>query len=416
MNSIYGRQSVRVVDGLVEIYDTVRLGSPSIGRPSAVSAAGLTMQADSIIPWDLEMLRLFLPLLLLLLSSPQTWALSVTFINPGRSDEAFWLSASQAMQAAAKSLDVQLEVLYAQRQPEQTLQLAREVAARLPARRPDYVILVNEKGMLVSAAQVLGAAGIPSFAAFSGLLPQERGPWAPRRGLPLLLGSLQARAHEAGYLTAKALIHQGLRRKLQAADGKLHLLAIAGDRSTPSSIERNEGLRKALDEHPEVELDQQVFANWRRDKATEQMQGLLQRNPHARLVWSGSDQMAFGAMTAVEQQGRQPGRDLLFSGINTSNEAMQSVLDGRLSALAGGHFMTGAWALLMLYDHHHGRDFIDEGLELEPPLFMQFSKADARRFLTRFGQGLPELNFRVHSKHLNPQLKRYRFGLDDLLR
>jgi hypothetical protein len=35
----------------------------------------------------------------------------------GAPDEAFWLSASRAMQAAASQLDIQLEVLYAERDP-----------------------------------------------------------------------------------------------------------------------------------------------------------------------------------------------------------------------------------------------------------------------------------------------------------
>lgn len=364
-------------------------------------------------------MRALLFFLLLLSGSQLAWGLSIGFINPGRSDETFWLTATQAMQAAARSLDVRLEVQYAERDPERALQIARDIAARPVPQRPDYVILVNEKGTLVAAAQALAGAGIKSFAAFNGLLPQERR--RPREGLPLLLGSLTPRAHDAGYLTAKALIAQGLQRPaLRAADGKLHLLAFAGDRSTPASIARNEGLRRALAEHPQVELDQQVFADWRRDLAAAQMRGLLQRRPAARLVWAANDQMAFGAIEALEHDGRRAGQDMLFSGINTSTEALQALQDGRLAALAGGHFMAGAWALVMLYDHHHGHDFADEGLELERPMFMLFDKAEARRYLARFGNnsgnGMAGLDFRVYSKHLQPRLRHYRFELEALLR
>lgn len=343
-------------------------------------------------------------LCLILLSLGRAQAMSVSFINPGRSDEAFWLAATQAMQAGANSLGVKLEVLYAERDPERALRLAREIAGRPLQQRPDYVLLVNEKGTLVTNAQTLGAAGIKTFAAFNGLLPQERKIWTPRQSLPLLLGSLEPGAREAGYLTAKALIQQALRRH---PTGRLQMLAIAGDRSTPVSIARNEGMRQAVAEAPRVELAETVFADWRRDLAREQMQGLLQRHPEARLVWTGSDQMVFGAMEAVSLAGARPGVDHHFSSINTSNEAMQARIDGRLGALAGGHFMTGAWALLMLYDHHKGKDFIDEGLELERPMFTLFDKADAQRFLQRFGSGIRELDLRPHSKHLNPQLRRY---------
>lgn len=264
---------------------------------------------------------------------------------------------------------------------------------------------------------MLGNAGIKSFAAFSGLLPQERRLWAPRQGLPLLLGSLEPGARDAGYLTAKALVMAGLKEANLEADGRLQLLAIAGDRSTPVSILRNEGMRQALAEHAaQVELNEMVTADWRRDLAAEQARVLLQRHPQARLLWTGSDQMAFGAMDSAAQAGRKPGSGLLLSSINTSPEAMQALIDGRLSALAGGHFMAGAWALVMLYDHHQGRDFADEGLQLERPMFMLFDKASAQRFLSRFGTGVPTLDLRPYSKQLNPRLKRYDFSLAPLLR
>lgn len=319
------------------------------------------------------------------------------------------------MQAAARSLGMELEVLYAERDPKRTLALAQEIARRAPGRRPDYVILVNEKGTLVDSAQALGTAGIRSFAAYSGLLPQERNNWSPRVGLPLLLGSLEPRARDAGYLTARALIELGLQNPHYRRQGMLQFLALAGDRSTPTSIQRNEGMRQAVAEFPQVVLREQVLGDWRRDLARDKVSGLLQRHPDATLLWAASDLMAFGAMDAMEARALKPGQDMLVSAINTSGEAMQARLEGRLSALAGGHFMAGAWAMVMLYDHHRGRDFIDEGLELERPMFMLFDKQQATRFLARFHSGI-RLDFRPYSKALNPQIKRYQFGLEALLK
>lgn len=350
--------------------------------------------------------------LLLLHAGLTLAATTISFINPGKADEPYWVGASQAMQAAARSLDLQLEVLYAERDPARALQLGREIAAR--TQRPDYVVLVNEKGTLVENASVLGAAGIKTFAAFSGLLPQERERWAPRKGLPLLLGSLEPHAQDAGYLTARALIQQALATR--QGKGKLQMLALGGDRSTPVSIQRNEGLRRALAEQSEVELVQQAFADWRRDLAAETMAGLIARHPQARLLWTGSDLMAFGAMEAIEAAGQSPVRDWHISSINTSKAAMQAVVDGRLKALAGGHFLAGAWALVMLYDYEHGRDFADEGLMLEWPMFMLFDKAAAQRMLARFGDEMPALDFRPYSKTLNPRLKQYRFDIEGLLK
>ncbi|MFT7723256.1 MAG: ABC transporter substrate-binding protein [Roseateles sp.] len=359
--------------------------------------------------------RLTLSCLLAAALAAPALAQRVGFINPGRADEPYWAGASETMQAAARSLGMELEVLYARRDPARAMQLARDIAARPAGQRPDYVILVNEKGTLVRNARVLGAAGIKTFAAFNGLLPQERLRWAPRRGLPLLLGSLEPRAEDAGYLTARALIQRALAEHGPGHGGKLQMLAISGDRSTPTSIQRHEGMRRAVAEAPEVELVQQAFADWQRDLGRDTMAGLLARHPRARLLWAGSDLMAFGAMDAIAASRQQPARDWRIATINATPGALRALLDGRLHVLAGGHFLAGAWSLVMVYDHAHGHDFADEGLELARPMFMLFGKPEARRFLARFGHGMPQLDFRPYSKALNPGLKQYRFDIEALL-
>ena len=340
----------------------------------------------------------------------------VSFINPGKHDETYWRTAGEAMQQAARSLGQPFEQQFAEREPQRALQIARELAARPPALRPDYVVVVNEKGVLVEAARILAGAGIKTFAAFSGLLPQERQAWAPRQGLPLLIGSLEPQAEDAGYLTAQALIEQGRRLKLQGGDGKLHLLAISGDRSTPVSIARTEGMRRAVAEHPDVALDRVGFADFSKELAAELAAEMLPAHPEARLLWVGSDLMAFGAMQVARHRQLEPGRQLLVSAINTSPEAMQARIKGELSALAGGHFLCGAWALVMIYDYHHGRDFKDQGLMQQQRMFMLFSRQEAERYLARHGRGLAGLDFRSYSRVLNPGQARYRFDARVLVR
>ena len=361
-------------------------------------------------------MRVLLILIVSSLLALNAQAQRVSFINPGMHDETYWRTAGEAMQQAARSLGMSFEQQFAERDPERALRLARELAARPAAQRPDYVVLVNEKGVLVEASRTLAAAGVKTFAAFSGLLPQERRTWAPRQGLPLLIGTLEPRAEDAGYLTARELIEQGRRQGLQGADGKLHLLAVAGDRSTPVSIARTEGMRRAVAEQPDVVLDRVAFGDWRKDLAAELSSEMMAAHPGARLLWAGSDQMAFGAMQVARSRQLEPGRQQLFAAINTSVEAMQARIKGELSALAGGHFLCGAWALVMIYDYHHGRDFKDLGLMQQQSMFTLFSEQEAERYLARHGKGLSSLDFRSYSRVLNPSVSHYEFDARVLVR
>ncbi|HEX2829381.1 MAG TPA: ABC transporter substrate-binding protein [Burkholderiales bacterium] len=343
-------------------------------------------------------------------------AQSVAFINPGKSDEIYWVTATQSMRTAADSLGMRFEVQYAEREHLKTLDIAREMVSRPPRARPEYIVITNDYGVAGELLKIVDGAGIKTFLAYSSIPADQRGPLgSPRTVFKGWLGSLEPRAEDAGYLTARALIAQGIKAKAYAPDGKLHMIAIAGDRSTPSSIKRNEGMRRAVAENARVVLEQEVYAAWTRDKAAEQSAVLFQRYPHARLIWAGNDLMAFGAMQSWEKRGGTPGVDAWFSGINTSTEALESIRSGRMTALAGGHFVTGAWAMVMIYDYHRGRDFTGEGLELERSMFAQFDPALAERYLQRFGNGFSGVDFRRYSKALNPKVQRYDFGFAQLL-
>jgi len=343
-------------------------------------------------------------------------AQSVAFINPGKSNEIYWVTATQGMQAAAHSLGMTFEVQYAQREPLKTLDIAREMVARPAGKRPDYIVVTDDYSVADRLLAIIDPAGVKSFLAYSSIPVDQRGGiGSPRGKYKGWLGSLEPQAEDAGYLTARALIERGRREKAFAPDGKLHMLAIAGDRSTPSSINRNQGMRRAVAEAAMVVLEEEVYAAWARENAAQQAESLYRRYPDVKLVWAGNDLMAFGAMAAWEKRGGKPGVDAWFSGINTSTEALEAVKSGRLTSLAGGHFITGAWALVMIYDYHHGRDFADEGLELRRPMFAEFTPLLADRYIERFSGGFDGVDFSRYSKVKNPQLKRYNFGFAQLL-
>lgn len=363
------------------------------------------------------MLRTALLLSYLWLAAP-VWAMSVAFINPGYANETYWFTASRCMQAAAEDLGISLRIEYASRNYKLALEHTRTLAGLPPAQRPDYVILSNEFGTAAEMVKLLSDAGIKTFLAYSGRGQGEAGAalGTPRQQFPLWLGSLEPRASDAGYLTGQALIAQARRAGVPRIHGKMPMLVIGGDRSTPTSVFRLQGLYQAVREAGDVIVVQEVMAAWDRQRAAQQAGWLYRRHPQARMVWAGSDQMAMGAMAQWRARGGQPGKDAFFSGINTSPEALQSLSDGSMSALAGGHFVTGAWALVMLYDYEHGKDFASEGLELQRPLFVRFDAAMVQRYLKAYSDAdFSRVDFASYSKVKTPAIQRYRFSFQALL-
>ncbi len=102
------------------------------------------------------------------------------------------------------------------------------------------------------------------------------------------------------------------------------------------------------------------------------------------MIWAANDEMAFGAMRAAEELGKTPGKDLLFSALNNSLEALQALLDDRVSVLVGGQFTAGGWAMVLLHDYEAGLDFAERGGKgREDRLFMRLDKSQSARLLKR---------------------------------
>ena len=338
-------------------------------------------------------------------------AASVVFLNPGMSTETFWVSYAQFMQAAAKDLGLDLRVRYGERDLHTTLVQARE---ELQGReRPDYLVLVNEQYVAPQILRMAQGSGVKLLVVNSALTADQVQLLGTRTGIDLI-GSLVADDEEAGYLMLKDMLRQHGR---VAPGDSLDLLAFSGIKTTPVALLREQGMHRALAEHPEVRLRQLVYGEWSRERAFEQATQLFKRYPHTALVWSANDQMALGAMQAFRDSGRVPGKDALFSAVNTSPAALQAMVDGRLSALIGGHFTLGGWALVEVHDHAMGTDLAQQGgRDRQIPLLQLVDKSHARQMLAMGDSPNYGVNFRKLSAKGRPASYRYPFNLQTLMR
>ena len=124
--------------------------------------------------------------------------------------------------------------------------------------------------------------------------------------------------------------------------------------------------------------------------------------------------MALGAITALRDKGYEPGVDVLVGGLNWSSEAVARVLDGDMAVTHGGHFLVGAWAMVILRDLHDGRDFAEEDVRLQFPM-AAIDRPVARRFPNIGETDWRQVDFTRFSKVRNPAVTRYGFTTDAVL-
>jgi ribose transport system substrate-binding protein len=112
--------------------------------------------------------------------------------------------------------------------------------------------------------------------------------------------------------------------------GKGRIVALDGTPSARTARDRADGLRRAVAEHPGIELVDARVGYLQRAPARAAMEELLARHSRIDGVWTANDMMAFGAVDALAAAGRTAE----VVGINGLPEAIANIEKGAMLASA----------------------------------------------------------------------------------
>ncbi len=108
-----------------------------------------------------------------------------------------------------------------------------------------------------------------------------------------------------------------------------------GDPENIDAQYRTEYSIKALtDAGKEVECLYEYLDNW--DQTTAQQDvanALAQYGEKIEVVFCNNDAMALGALQSIEQAGRKVGEDIYLVGVDALKEAVQNVVDGKMTGI-----------------------------------------------------------------------------------
>lgn len=335
--------------------------------------------------------------------------IKATFLLPSSVDEhPFWDQYVTFMQAAADDLDIDLEILGSEHRFD-VQEKAKELIER-PA-KPDYLLYIYHTRHTLDLLPLLEAAGIKSIISNTDITKSERRivGW-PRERFKHWIGHIFPDEARASRMLTDKLIATGFELGLTDNDGILHLVGIGGINDTTAAVHRKRGFTQAIGTTPKAVLDRYTWTNWDRKKAKAKAKRLLEYYPEARVYWGVHDDTALGILDAASELGFTPGHNFLTGSIDWTQGGIAAVEDGRILASVGGHFMEGAWTLIMLYDYHNGHDFADPS----PTIKSEMRLLDAESFdtylpvLARANWG--RIDFRRFTRTHNPELRNYDFS------
>jgi ribose transport system substrate-binding protein len=116
----------------------------------------------------------------------------------------------------------------------------------------------------------------------------------------------------------------------EAIGGSGGIIALQGILDTGAAKDRFAGLEESLSANPDVELLDDQTANFSRAEALEVTKTLLTKHgDDVKGIWAANDDMALGALEALQQAGRT---DVAVVGIDAVPDALTAIEDGSMTA------------------------------------------------------------------------------------
>ena len=116
---------------------------------------------------------------------------------------------------------------------------------------------------------------------------------------------------------------------IEDGEGKGNVVILQGTQGATSTIDRQEGFMNAIADTELVVIADQV-AEYTMDKGQEVMENILQaQGDEIDYVYCHNDDMALGAIKAIEAAGYVPGEDIKVAGIDGPKAAMEAIIAGK---------------------------------------------------------------------------------------
>ncbi|MBK1783135.1 ABC transporter substrate-binding protein [Prauserella cavernicola] len=117
-------------------------------------------------------------------------------------------------------------------------------------------------------------------------------------------------------------------------EGEAKVAVLLGASGNNVTDDRNAGFKEQVQaEYPGLEIVAEQTANFARDEGQAVAEQLLQSNPDISAIYAHNDEMALGAVTAVQAAGLQPGEDVKIVSIDGTRNAVQAIVDGQINAV-----------------------------------------------------------------------------------
>jgi ribose transport system substrate-binding protein len=202
------------------------------------------------------------------------------------------------------------EIIYLAPTKPNNLEEQTRLVDDLIAKKVDGIVLVPvDSAGIVPAIERANAAGIPVALANTNA----------KGGKVVTFSAVEN--YEAMTLVAEALVKK--------MGGKGKVIILEGTAGAQTAIDRKKALDDVFAKNPGIEVIASQTAEYARAKGLEVMENLMQTYPEFNAVVGCNDEMALGAIEALDAAGRL--KDTMVAGFDGNSDALKAITDGRMT-------------------------------------------------------------------------------------
>ncbi len=220
----------------------------------------------------------------------------------------------------------------------------------------------REEKPLIPAVMKAKAAGIPTFLVDRSVDPNVA---RPGEHFVAFLGSdfIDQGRRVAEWTLANFKGDKGIVVELEGTTG-----------SSPAN-DRKKGFDDVMAKHDNMTIVASQSGDFARDLGRQVMETLLQAHPDVNIVYAHNDEMAIGAIQALELAGRKPGDDVLVVSIDGTRDALQAIIDGKMGVTVESSPFFGPLACEVMTRYANGEE-IEHWVQVKDRIFTAENAAD----------------------------------------
>jgi len=153
------------------------------------------------------------------------------------------------------------------------------------------------------------------------------------------------------------------------------IVELEGTTGSSPANDRRTGFDDVMAQHDNMQIVASQSGDFARDQGRQVMETLLQAHPDVNIVYAHNDEMAIGAIQALELAGRKPGEDVLIVSIDGTRDALQAIIDGKMGVTVESSPFFGPLACDVMKRYADG-ETIEPWVQVEDRIFTAANAAD----------------------------------------